>query len=748
MTTTEPVTVALLATQGMTDFLANALAGLAACGVDPGNVVVGCPETQVASVGRVAERFGARVLPLAPDADDAIPEQPLDYGSLSFNDAMWMKVRLVRGLLDECDRVVFADLDVAWLRDPLPYLAAVLDRYPIAFQTEAQGVFPPAVCAGFMAFRRSERAIAFLDAMLAEDAARRRRGRRTGDQEVAQLLVDGDPSWLADIFCLPEALFPNGLGVPLLLPMAANADLTGRADPFVLHANWVVGAEAKRRMFAAIGAWHVEADDEPTAEPATMVIVYPMFDVRGDAAAAIRLWTQGQDADPTRFRVVVVAGSESADDLGHVRAALRPHDLLLQASSSGREADYWLAGAKRTSSPWVLLVEGHARPHPDCVRRLLSWIDDNPDAEALNCVVENPQAHTVSPLMRAWFSDLQGQWASSGTWPRLHRAAFAVRRDVLREAGYLEPRYGQFAPPLLSARLHAHGRRIVTVPGARVEHEDSMMSGHRDDTADYVYGELLAHAEQPADLMTDYFGAPPDAALRLLDGERSRRAATGAVRAMTRHPLRHGPALVAAVGSMAPAAVLGARGRVALGRARAQVSGWGIERLPLPDDLRLRLFLDDHRRFVRTEQLAWVSAHGRATAALSPDHAGIPVGEVAPGVLAGVHALEDHDGQALRWSEPAFVVRLALAAGAWDVRLDTGLMRPGLEAGRLAAVLGDRPVPDGGIRIEDDGAVVVAVRADRDGSYDLTVCVPPQRERGSRGRWLGLPLVAIGVHRA
>ena len=748
MITTETVTVALLATEGMTDFLANALTGLTACGVDPGTVVVGCPETQLEKVGRVAERFGARARALPAEADDAFAEQPLDYGSLSFNDAMWMKVRLVRGLLDECDRVVYADLDVAWLRDPLPYLAAVLDRYPIAFQTEAQGRFPPAVCAGFMAFRRSERAISFLDSMLAEDAARRGRGRRTGDQEVAQLLVDSDPSWLPDIFCLPEALFPNGLGVPLLLPASANADLTGRADPFVLHANWVVGAEAKRRMLAAIGAWHVEADDETTAEPATFVIVYPMFDVRGDAAAAIRLWTQGQDAESARFRVVVVAGPEAADDLGDVRAALRPHDLLLQASSSGREADYWLAGVQRTSSPWVLLVEGHARPRRDCVRRLLSWIDDDPDAEALNCVVENPEAHAVSPLMRAWFSDLQGQWAASATWPRLHRAAFAVRRDVLREVGYLEPRYGQFAPPLLSAQLHAHGRRIVLVPDARVEHEDSMMYGHRDDTADYVYGELLAHAEQPADFMADYFGARPDAALRLLDTERSRRAASGAVRAMTRHPLRHGPAVVAAIASMAPAAVLGARGRVAAGRARAHLAGWGIEHLPLPDDLRLRLFTDDHRRLVRTEQLAWVSAHGRAASALSPKQSSISVSAIAPGALVGVHALERHEGHAFRWSEPALVVRLALPAGVWAVRIDTGRMRPGLDALRLAALLGDRPVPDGDIRIEADGVIVVNVRADRAGTYDLTVCAPPQRERSRHGRWLGLPIVAVGVHRS
>ena len=55
--------------------------------------------------------------------------------------------------------------------------------------------------------------------------------------------------------------------------------------------------------------------------------------------------------------------------------------------------------------------------------------------------------------MKRWFAQVQVSWSAPSTWRRLHRTAFAIRKDIFEEAGPFEPEYGQFAPPLPGRRL-------------------------------------------------------------------------------------------------------------------------------------------------------------------------------------------------------------------------------------------------------------------------------------------------------
>lgn len=71
------------------------------------------------------------------------------------------------------------------------------------------------------------------------------------------ILMD-NPRYLANVFPLPEGLFPAallhrsvGAGDELLVPMV------DRLRPFIFHGNWCLGLENKQRLLEHSGAWFV-----------------------------------------------------------------------------------------------------------------------------------------------------------------------------------------------------------------------------------------------------------------------------------------------------------------------------------------------------------------------------------------------------------------------------------------------------------------------------------------------------------
>jgi hypothetical protein len=236
--------------------------------------------------------------------NEASVEEYADFGSRSFTEISWSKVFFIRQLIELHPHVIYADLDVSWIRNPLPYLSQVASIYPLAFQTEGLTRFPPALCCGFASFARSERAIAFLDALIEFHSTQASSDDRLDDQAACQRLVENDVTWLHDIYCLPEALFLNGLGYRNLRNAGeCPCPMEGELLPFLFHANWTVGIDNKRKLLVHTGTWllgdtsqvdqttiardrstEISHDIQAGAEPSPLLtVIYPVFDVRNEA---------------------------------------------------------------------------------------------------------------------------------------------------------------------------------------------------------------------------------------------------------------------------------------------------------------------------------------------------------------------------------------------------------------------------------------------------------------------------------
>jgi hypothetical protein len=250
-----------MATRGLADFVVNALVSMERAGVDPNFVEIVLPADAKDELTEIARAFGAqpRILEqLIEVAPLDMPTAYAEYGSPEFAHVERYRFPALRRIMAEGKRVIYADVDVAWLRNPLPYLSDVLDNYACAMQTEAMPVFPPVFCLGFLALADTPAAFRLVDHFVARYSA----GKAWKVlQPVFRDMVSKKPGFLRDIFPLPEGLFPNGLLRCLVRPdMAAPGAAAQDLQPFLLHGNWVTGLAGKRQLLDDAGLWLAAKD--------------------------------------------------------------------------------------------------------------------------------------------------------------------------------------------------------------------------------------------------------------------------------------------------------------------------------------------------------------------------------------------------------------------------------------------------------------------------------------------------------
>ena len=757
----------------MEAFLSNAIRGILQTGVEASQILVGCPRNAQRSVKSVTilhspdiQIFTSQKL----SENTARMSEYSSFGSQPFTDISWKKILFLRQLIETYPHVVYADLDVSWIRNPLPYLIQVALTYPIAIQTEALPRFPPAVCLGFVSFAKAEKTIAFLDSLIALHSTQP----GLDDQVASQKLIEDDISWLRDIYFLPETLFLNGLGFRSLQNVDQNpCPMEGELQPFVFHANWTVGIDNKRKLLVATGTWLAEdmpqivqptttekfPENNPPDTPAhgvsppLLTVIFPVFDVRGDVAERIRCWIERQDLDGNLYRVMVVAGADTDLDEAALQRVLRDQDAILHAPGTGREADYWNAGAREAKTPWLLFVEAHGVPERNSLSALAAWISANPDGEVCNFCIKNIDGHLVAELMRRWFAEIQSRWAARSTWRRLHRTAFAVRRDVFEEIGPFEAEYGQFAPPLLSARINQAGRVISALPVSVIMHDDAReMSAHHDDTADYVRGEMAARAANDPTFFEKYFGPSPGCGPNMIVSTQHARIMFVGLLVTALHRPREAFQLLKQALAFWPAASMSLRDRARLLATRTRADELVVMRLPVTDGIRWTRFLVAHSRLIRTEQMYWMACNPLLSLQARIGKRTWPIATIGQHAIVGLHALEYLGEEHFRWTQPVFLLRLALVARQGVLRLEMRNVRPGIGASHITVVVGGRMLSPGDIAIDAMNLTInIKAPSAPPCETDVVVIVRQLSEPAvdnKPGRRLGLPLFSINFEHA
>lgn len=251
-----PWVILIFATRGFADLVENALTGIVRCGIDPGIVHVWTPPSHLGEIEMLAARFGARAfaLPGAQDQIGAPTPDNADYATRDFRILMGQRLPVVRDYLTQLKFVLHTDADVSWLRNPLDYLQHVLSGCEWTSQVESVPQYPPAYSFGFYAVRPTW----MTRKLINNHIARYNPAGEIDDQTLFRELLIERPRWGRKVFPLPESLFPCGLLLDRMGDLQDTSKSIAMADtlrPFVVHANWTVGIENKRRLLKKAGAW-------------------------------------------------------------------------------------------------------------------------------------------------------------------------------------------------------------------------------------------------------------------------------------------------------------------------------------------------------------------------------------------------------------------------------------------------------------------------------------------------------------
>ena len=170
-----------------------------------------------------------------------------DYGSKLFNSRTALKWSIMRDAMErhQCN-ILFSDIDIICLR-PLPMqdFTCILQGYNIFIQDEGANTHPKSPCTGFMGFKNCKENIDLFSEL---DSIHAGKKGLYNDQDAFRAKLFANEAILKKTYFLSQYLFPVGYLAPAILNTSGLITLKPNNNPYIFHANWVVGLDAKKSL--------------------------------------------------------------------------------------------------------------------------------------------------------------------------------------------------------------------------------------------------------------------------------------------------------------------------------------------------------------------------------------------------------------------------------------------------------------------------------------------------------------------
>jgi len=249
--------ILLIYSSGYKEFLQNILRNFEELAFHDITIKILAPTAQLSELNEIKSEFNLKIL-IEPniylDQIFSGRTQSFDFDTASFNLMMQQKVLFIERSLRDYKYVIYSDLDVAWLKNPLPLLFEISKEFDVAFQSEVQASARPVLCFGFVSIR-STIFSRFLFRKIARKLVISSIDNLVVDQEILNEFYNESLLFRKRSFPLPEGLFPNGLLYKILDKNEDDELLTNQLQPFIYHANFLIGTTAKARFLSKYANW-------------------------------------------------------------------------------------------------------------------------------------------------------------------------------------------------------------------------------------------------------------------------------------------------------------------------------------------------------------------------------------------------------------------------------------------------------------------------------------------------------------
>ncbi len=255
------IAVAMIASAGLRDFVLNTVGSMRSCGVRPEQMFLFYSDAAAGEYAALAKLLPqGNMVPIHAALDPPLvdaEETYSNYGTDYFSRFTSIKLLALRWLMARGIRqVVYTDVDIVWIRNPLGYLKRVAKRHDFAAQNESTELLTPTLCAGFMSLKNTPRIKQLVSALVDLHEQAIAAGRNLHDQQIINEYIQQNPKLHRAVWLLPAAQFPNGLFASMFTtPDCLQTFPLSILRPMIFHANWCVGLSAKQAMLEKSGLW-------------------------------------------------------------------------------------------------------------------------------------------------------------------------------------------------------------------------------------------------------------------------------------------------------------------------------------------------------------------------------------------------------------------------------------------------------------------------------------------------------------
>lgn len=278
--------IVMVANEGVMDLLLNFICSAEAIGIDLSTVVVFVgDEAHIALI----ENMGA--VAIYSPALGSMPSRAAGaYLDNTFSRMMWCKATSVYLSLVSGFNVLFQDVDLVWLKNPLPYLQSL--QHDVVFMDDGARTpryTPFFVNSGFYYIAANARSVYMFETMT-KNAANEISQTHSHQSVLIKHLSEAHHLFGLSVYVLDQTAFPSGQAYhenkPLVRRIQSHA-----YRPYLFHMCWTDNRDNKLVYFKDIGLWYLpEGEDVCSSGPAMLDFAVNKGKVRDRCCLRDRYW--------------------------------------------------------------------------------------------------------------------------------------------------------------------------------------------------------------------------------------------------------------------------------------------------------------------------------------------------------------------------------------------------------------------------------------------------------------------------
>ena len=237
-------------------------------------------------------------------------------------------------------------------------------------------------------------------------------------------------------------------------------------------------------------------------------VLIPWISGRGKALRTVESWTRSQTCPPKASEIILATVGSAREVRSTLHGLVDNYEIRILERAGRSYPEQINACARHARAPWILITELHVEARPDCLLRILAWIQDQSEGLAGAPIEIFSKHQTLAGRMEsALYQAASHGWHDPTHWHGVRVRGTALRRRFFLDRGGFNPQYELACDIAFGLEALKDGHRFGRVTPICADHwENTTLRGVFGDAYTYSRGEAAFRLYGPPGLTEEYLG--------------------------------------------------------------------------------------------------------------------------------------------------------------------------------------------------------------------------------------------------